>query len=130
MEGRVFGLRRFLDLAIEFRGRGLIEAGLLFKTQDPNGFEDSQCADSIGICGVFRRFEADRDMRLSSEIIDLVWLNVLDEPDEVGGVGEIPVMHEEVGVLLMGVDIKMIDTLGVERGGAPLHAMDLILLFQ
>src|SRR5690606_37897925 len=41
VEGSSFFLRDFLDQAVEFRRAGLVEAGLLLKSENANGFENS-----------------------------------------------------------------------------------------
>jgi hypothetical protein len=67
-------------------------------------------------------------MALRREVVDLVRLNFLDEADEIGGIGEIAEMQEELDALLMRIGIEMIDAAGIERRRAPLHAMDGIAL--
>ena len=68
VEGSGFLLRGFLDEAVEFGCRCLVEAGLLFEAEDADGFQDAQRTQAIGVGGVFRGFEADRDMALAARL--------------------------------------------------------------
>ncbi|MNV77171.1 hypothetical protein D3C71_1705690 [compost metagenome] len=49
-----FALRDLLHQAIQLRGRGLIKLSLLRQAIHPNRFKNTQCADGIHICGIFR----------------------------------------------------------------------------
>ena len=69
-------------------------------------------------------------MALGGEIINLRGLAVMNQADQVGGVGEIAVMQDEAHLVLMGIGIEMIDARGVERRRAPFYAMDFIALIQ
>ena len=55
---------------------------------------------------------------------------LLDEADEVGGIGQIAVVHEEARLVLVRIDVEIVDAGGVERGGAPLDAVDDIAFLQ
>ena len=96
-------MRDLLHLAVEFAGRCLVELCFLFQTEDAYGFQKSQWPDTIGICGVFRGFERDLHMALGGEVVYLVRLDLLDDPDQVRGVGQVAVVHEEIHVSLVGV---------------------------
>src|SRR5262249_23995148 len=74
--------------------------------------------------------ETDLDMGLGREIVDFGRLGLLDDADEVGGVGEVAVVHEEPRALLVGIDIEVIDPGGVERRRTPLDAVDRVTLLQ
>ena len=77
----------------------------------------------IGICRVFRRLEADLHVALGGQIINLIWLRLLQDPDEIGGVGQIAVMQEEPRFTLVRINIERVDTGSVERRGPPLDSM-------
>src|SRR6266702_5928525 len=123
IERRRFLLRHFLDQTIELGSRGLVEPRLLFHTEDANGFEEPQHADGVRIGGIFRAFEADGDMALGGEIVDLGRPDLLYQPDQVGRVGHVAVMHQERHVTCVGILIKMIDAGGIERRRPPLDTM-------
>ena len=62
-------------------------------------------------------------MALGSQVIDFVRLYLLDNANQVGGIGEIPVVHKKVDLRFMGVLIKMVNPGGVKRGGPPFDPM-------
>ena len=62
-------------------------------------------------------------MALRAEIVDFGRLRFLNQADQVGGVGEVAVMQEEVRLSEMRVFIEMIDALGIERRRAALDAV-------
>jgi hypothetical protein len=47
---------------------------LLLQADNADRFQEPQHADGVGISGVFRAFEADADMALGGDIVDLSWL--------------------------------------------------------
>ena len=53
VEGSGFLLRGFLDEAVEFGCRCLVEAGLLFEAEDADRFQHAQRTQAIGVGGVF-----------------------------------------------------------------------------
>jgi hypothetical protein len=54
-------------------------------------------------------------MGLGCQVVYFIRLNLLDDSDQVGGIGQIAVMHDEPAVRLMGILIQVIYTVGVER---------------
>jgi hypothetical protein len=69
-------------------------------------------------------------MTLRRQVVDLARLVLLDQPDEVGGVGEVAVVHEKLGLVLVRVYIEIVDTPGVKGRRAALDAMDRVSLVQ
>src|SRR5690606_27013860 len=63
---------------------------------------------------------------LRREIVDLRRLDLLDDADEVRGVGKVAVMKVEGRARLMEIVIEMIDPPGVERRRPPFDAVDLV----
>ena len=63
-------------------------------------------------------------MRLRAEVVDFVGLDLLDDPDQVGRVGEVAVMQNELAVVDMRVLVEMVDPVGVEQGRAAFDAVD------
>ena len=82
----------------------------------------------IGIGGVFRRLETHLDMALGREIVDLAGLRFLDDADDVRRIRHVAIVQEERRRTFMRIDIEMVDALGVEGRGAPLHAVNDIAL--
>ncbi len=84
----------------------------------------------VGVGGVFGRVEADLDVALGGEVVDLVGLHLLHDADQVGGVGQVAIVQEQPGTALVRVLVEMVDPGGVERGGAPLDPVHLVALGQ
>ena len=88
---------------------------MVLHVQDADGFEQAQRADRIGIGGIFRRLEAHMHMALRRQIIDLVGLGLLNQADQVGGVGQVAIVQEQARLVLVRVEIEVIDARRVER---------------
>src|SRR6266404_1434962 len=112
---RGFTLRGFSHLAEQLGGGGLVKTRLSLEAQDADGFEETQSAKRIGVGGVFRRLEADIDVALGGEIIDLRRLHLLYKTDQIRRVRHVAVMQEEPHIGLVWIDVKMIDPLAIER---------------
>ncbi len=69
-------------------------------------------------------------MALCSQVVDLVRLDLLDDPDQVGGIGQVTIMQIHAHTVLMPVLVKVIDTIGIERRGPALDAVHLVALAQ
>ena len=130
VEGCVFVLGHLLRFAVEFAGRGLVEAYRVGQAEDAEGLQQAQRPEGIGVGGVLRCLEADLHVALSPEVVDLVGLNLLDNADEVGRISQVAVVQEEADVFLVRILVEMIDALGVEEAAAPLDAMDLVVFLQ
>jgi hypothetical protein len=61
---------------------------------------------------------------LGGKVIDFGWPGLLDDANEIGRVGHIAVVQHEAWIFLVRVLIEMIDTVGIERRGAALDAVD------
>ena len=69
-------------------------------------------------------------MALGTEVVDLIRLNLLDNPDQVGAVCEVAVVKDQSRVALVRILIKVVNPTGVEAARAPLYAMNLVALLQ
>ena len=98
--------------------------------QNAQSLKQPERAKRIGVCGVFRGFEAHLHMALRGEVIDLVRPDRLAEPDKICRIGHVAVMQEKGSLLLVRVHIESVDPAGVERGGAPLDPMHLVALCE
>ncbi len=130
IEGCRLGLGNLLDLAVELGGRRLVEACLLLQAKQADRLEQPQRPQRIGIGRVFGRLEADHDMRLRGEIVDLVRLGLLDDADQVGRIGHVAVVEDEALVGLVRLLVEVLDPPGVERRRPPLDAVDDVALFE
>src|SRR5712692_4607779 len=73
------GLRRLAREAVELGGGRLIEARLLLEAEDAHRFQHAQRPERIGVGGVFRLFEAHRDVGLRGAVVDLIGKHLLDD---------------------------------------------------
>jgi hypothetical protein len=53
------------------------------------------------------------------QIVDFVGLDFLDQPYEVGTIGHIAIMQNEITVFDMGILVQMVNPIGIEQGGSP-----------
>ena len=109
IEGRRLALWDLLHLAVELRGRGLIEARLFLKSENADCLQKSERPDGVGIGGIFRRLETYLDMALGGEVVDFIRLGLLNDPDQVCGIRHVPIVEHEALVLFVGVLIEMLD---------------------
>ena len=124
VERRRFLLRHFLDQPVHLRTAGLVVARL--QPDFADRFEDADGADTGDIAGVFGNVEGDADMALGSEMINLIGLNAIKQLDEVGGVGDVPIVQEQPYTVDMGVFIEAVNAAGIKGRGASDDAMDFI----
>ena len=115
VEGCGLALRDFLHLAEHLGRRGLIETSLLLEPENADRLEQTQGAERVGVRRVFGRFEGYPYVALCRQIIDFVRLHLLDDPDQIGRVGQIPIMQFEPHIFLVRILVKMIDAIGIER---------------
>jgi hypothetical protein len=108
----------------------LIKTYAVFHIQNSDGLEQPQSTEAISIRRAFRRFERYLHMTLGGKVVNLIRLRLLDDPNEVGSVRHVPVVHDKAQLLLVRILIKMIDPPGIERGRAPLQAMNDIALVE
>lgn len=130
IEGRGLFLWLFLHQTEELGGAGLVETGFLFQAEDADRFEDAQCTKGIGVGSVLRLFEGHRDMALCGKVVDLIRLQLLDNPDQTRAVGQIAVVQKETHILFVPVFVEMVDTIGVEEAGATFDAVNDVALVE
>lgn len=128
IERRRLLLRHLLHLAVELRGRGLVEARL--HAREADRLQEPHRAERVNVAGEIRRVEADAHVTLRGEVVHFVRLDVVDEPHEVRAVRKIAVMQEHPHVVDVGILIEIFDPARVERAGAADEAVNLIALAQ
>lgn len=69
-------------------------------------------------------------MTLGSQVVHLIGLHLLDDPDQAAGIGHIAVMQDKGDVCFMGVLKDMVDAVRIKERGPPFQAMDLVAFFQ
>ena len=67
-------------------------------------------------------------MTLSTKVVDLVRLHLLNNPNQIGAVSEVAVVEHQSRVALMRILVQMINATGIETARAPLDAMHLVAL--
>ncbi len=73
-----------------------------------------QRAERVGIGGVFGRLERHPDVALRRQIVDLVRLHLLDDADQIGGIGQVAIVQVQPHAALVRILVEMIDAIGVE----------------
>ena len=130
IEGSALFLGHLLHEAIELTGAGLVDPGCIRQSQDPHGLQDPEGAEGIAVGGVLRRLKAHRHMALCTKVVDLIGLHLLDDSNQVGAVGEVPVMEHQPRITLMRILIEMINSVRVEATGPALDSMYLVSLLE
>lgn len=69
-------------------------------------------------------------MTLGGQVVELVGLYLLHNPDQVGGIGQVSVVQHEVAVINVWILVEVVDPAGVEAGAATLDAMDNVAFLQ
>jgi hypothetical protein len=69
-------------------------------------------------------------MALRRQVVDFVGLGFLDDADQVSRVGQVAMMQEEARIGVMWILIDRIDSGRIERRGATLDAMDVVVLVE
>ena len=104
VERRRLALRRLDDLAVQLRGRRLVEPHVFLEPDGADGIEETECAQAVDVGCVLRHLERYLDVRLSSEVVDLGREHLGENVHEVGAVGEIAVVQFELVGTLGAVD--------------------------
>ena len=80
VEGRRLSLRSFCDLAEHLGAAGLVEADRPVGTADC--LDQAQVAHAGGVRGELRHLEADLDVALSAQVVDLVGSQMIEGVDQ------------------------------------------------
>jgi hypothetical protein len=75
------------------------------------------------VLDILESLKIHRHVPMGAQVVDLIGLHLLNDPDQVGAVREIPVVEHQERVALMGVLIQVIDPAGVEAAGPPQSAL-------
>ena len=129
IKGCGFLLRNLLHQAVELTGACLINASFGCEAQDPNRLEDAKSAEGVRIGGVFRRLKTNGYMALSTKVVDLIRLHLLDDSNQVGTIGKIAIVEHKPRIAFMRVLVEVIDSGGIETTGPafdPVHYIALL----
>ena len=122
-EGGFFVLRR-RRATEHLRTRRLVETSL--DTAATDCLEKTSGADRCDITSVLRHIEADPDMGLGTEVVDLIGRNLIDEGCQLFRIGQIAVMEEEPDIRAVWIFVDMVYSACVETAGPPDKPMDFI----
>ena len=100
------------------------------EAEDAHRLEQAQRAERVGVGRVLGGLEAHQHVRLGGQVVDLVGLGLLHDADQVGGVGQVAVVHEEAHAGLVRVVVEVVDAVGVEQAGAALDAVHHVALLE
>src|SRR5581483_5364655 len=128
VERRLLGLRDLLHQAVELRSRRLIEARLVFQTEDADGFEQSQRSERVAVGRVLRLLERHCDVRLRGKVVQLVRLHLLHHVQQARRIRHVAVMQDQLAIAGVRILIQIVDAIGVEQGRPALDPVDLIAL--
>lgn len=93
-------LGRLDDLAVQFRGRGLVEPHVFLESDGADRIKKTEGTHAIHIGCILGHLERDLDVRLSAKVVHLSGEHLSKDVHEVGAVGKIAVMQFElVGTL-------------------------------
>ena len=80
-------LRDLLHQAEKLTGARLADPNFVCELEDPHRLKDPQRAQRITVGDVFGALKTHRQMALGAEVVNLIGLHLLDDPDQVGAVG-------------------------------------------
>ena len=86
-------LRALLHLPIQFGSRRLVNAARLVQAEHVHRLQNAQHADGVHVPGVFRRVEADPDMALRGQVVNLVRTHQVHDTDDAGRIRQVAVMQ-------------------------------------
>jgi len=121
MERRLLALWHLAHLAEHLARRRLVEAAAQIALADR--VEEAKSADGHDICRVLGDVEADANVALRAEVVDLVGLDRAHQLVEHGAVPEIAVEELDLAV-------EMIDARAVERARTAHHAVHVVALLE
>ena len=100
IEWSSFFLGNFLNFTIKFRCRSLINLSLLLQTKNTNSLQHTKCSNCIRFSRIFRNIERYFHMALSSKIINLIWLHLLNNANKRTAIRHISIMKIDQASLL------------------------------
>ena len=130
VERRRLRLRSLLHLAVELGSGRLVETNGVRHIQNAGGLQQAESAEGVDVGGVLGGIERHLHVALRREIVDLVGLRFLHDPDEIGGVRHVSIVEKEMDVLLVRVFVEVVDPVGVKLTRPALNAVDLVPLVE
>ena len=125
MERRVFVLGNFLDLAVQFGGRSLVDAAGVFQTAETHSLQHAQHAGGVNIGGKLGHVKADLHVALGGKVVDFVGAHGADNGQDAHGVAEVAIVQVEVGMAF-----QVGNALTVVNGRTADDTVDIVAFFQ
>jgi hypothetical protein len=126
IERRPLRLRPLPDHPVHLARPGLVEPDRVVEMA--NRFEQPERSHARCVGRELGHVEADLDVTLGTEVVDLVRADAVQGRDERRRIGQVRVVEEQPDVLVMRVAVEMLDPAGREAAGAPDEPVDLIAL--
>lgn len=104
-----------LDLSVQFGSGSLVEASLLLESTCTDSIEQTEGTDAVHLSTVLGKVERHLDVALSSQVVNLIRLDLSHQSAQVGGISEISIVKEETDTLVVRILVKMVDSSRVER---------------
>lgn len=92
-----------------------------------DGFEEAESPGGDDVSCIIRNLKGNSDVGLGGEVVNLVGVDCIEPAAERGGVSEVSVMELHLGFMgIVGIDVDMVDALGIEVGGSSDEAVDFV----
>lgn len=96
-----------------------------------DGLEEAESAGGDDVSSVIGDLERNGDVRLGGEVVDLVGGEGVDPTAKRRRIGEVGVVELHAGLVgVVGVDVDVVDPLGVEIGGPSDQAVDVVAFVE
>ena len=69
-------------------------------------------------------------MTLCTQVIDLIGLRLLHDPNEITRISQITVMQDKIAMINVRVLVEMINAIGIKKGCAAFNAMNDVAFFK
>jgi len=100
--------------------------GILSQRRFADSFENADRAEPDHVSRVCRGVKAHTHMARRFDVIDLIWLDAIQQFDKVGLIGDITVMKKQLYAVDVWVLIQVVNVSCVERRGATDDTMHLV----
>ena len=92
--------------------------------------KQTQRPECVDIGSIFGDVERYFDVALRTQVIDLIWIDLIHDVAQRRRVREIAVMQRKIDAANMGVVVELIDPVGIEEARASDNAVHLVALSQ
>ena len=103
---------------------------MLCQPEQPDGLQQPQRPDGIGIGRILGGLEAHLHVALCAQVVHLIGPNLLHNADQVGRVGQVAIVQDEVAVVVVRILVQVVYALRVERRRSAFDAVHLVSFFQ